>query len=227
MNWSRLGFILADAPKLERNFEARARRSEGHRRHLGAALGRTPLRAQPLHGAARDAAREDRSKAQPHRGVSRVRRWRGISLRVSGAGDAVAGEHRRGAHRVRHCRSRHRVVDSGWRVESLRISLSEDSADGGVAGPYADHPEDRERRAHRDSRSGAGGLRGHVAAACVGTTPEGRAVAVVVGPSREPQGAIRHAVAHAADRAIRARSVHVQPHPQSQRAQQARRCVAG
>ena len=40
-----------------------------------------------------------------------------------------AGEHRRGAHRVRDRRAGHGLVDSGRRVESLRISLPQDAAD--------------------------------------------------------------------------------------------------
>ena len=128
VNWSRLGFILADAPKLERNFEL-ARIDQkviddtweqpwGERRYVRNHCTELRVTLREKTGA----------QTQPHRGVSRVRRWRGISLRVSGAGDAVAGEHRRGAHRVRHRRSRHRLVDSGWRVESLRISLQQDAA---------------------------------------------------------------------------------------------------
>ena len=47
------------------------------------------------------------------------------------------------------------------------------------AGAYADDAQDRERRAHRHSRSRAGRLRGHVAAARVGAAAEGGVVAVI------------------------------------------------
>ena len=101
IDWSRLGFILADAPKLERNFElARVEEKSfdetweqpwGERRFV-----RNRCNEQRV-----DASREDRAAPRHHRGVSRVRRWRGFSLRVPRAAVAGAGGNRRGAHRVR------------------------------------------------------------------------------------------------------------------------------
>ena len=67
----------------------------------------------------------------------------------------------------------------------------------------------------------------HVAAARDGPATQGGVVAVVDGPPGAPARAVRHAVAHAADRRRCGGTVHVRPDPESQRAQQARRCVVG
>ena len=126
---SRLGFLLTDAPKLERNFRGDGVADAQLRRDLGAAVGRASLRAQSLQRAARAADREEsRPDARFDRRVPRLRRRRRLSLRVSGSAAAARREHRRRADRVRRRRARHRVVDSRRRMESLRISLQQDAA---------------------------------------------------------------------------------------------------
>ena len=99
---------------------------------------------------------------------------------------------------------RSRPPPGGYRVASgiaTSISTTRLRSTEVVAGAYAVDTQDRERRAHRHPRSGARGLFGHVAAARVGAAAEGRAVAVIERPRGEPQGAVRDALAHAADRA--------------------------
>ena len=56
---SRLGFLLTDAPKLERNFRGDGVADAQLRRDLGAAVGRAALRSQPLQRDARAAGREE------------------------------------------------------------------------------------------------------------------------------------------------------------------------
>ena len=90
-------------------------------------------------------------------------------------------------------------------------------------GADADHAAHRRRPARRLPRSGAGRLRRHepgqgrrTAAARVADAGRG-------GGQGAAHGAVRHALAHDPDRRPRRRAGRVQPDPQPQRAQQARR----
>ena len=226
---SRLGFILADAPKLERNFRARGVRDAQHRRNLGAALGRAALRAQPLQRAAR--ARS-----------SRRRRWRAgstVVFRVSTTASVSATNSRssRSSTQVEIVEelTEFAVAEpaTAWWIPAgewnrYEYLYQQDAARRSRPGAHADDAAHRERPAHRHPRGGAGRLLRHVAATRARAAAEGGAVAVVerarACSAQAPFATPWRTMQIATDAAG---PVHVGPDPQSQRAEQARRRVLG
>ena len=212
---SRLGFILADAPKLERGFRLAGKRTAERGRNLGTALGRAAVRARPLQRASRPPGREGAARAPPGRRLPRPRRRHRLPLRISGTGGAHRRRDRRRADRIRRRGTGDGLVDPGRRLEPLRIPLPEDAARRGRPGPHADDHPDRERAAYRLPRGGTRRLLGHVASAKRRRAKaQGDALALGRWPARAAQGAVLDALAHAADRGQRGRPLHVRPHPQ-------------
>ena len=216
VDWSRLGFILADAPKLERNFSigAVAQRSFddtweqpwGERRYV------------------RNHGNEMRVTLSEKSGRALVVVFRvfddGVGFRYEFPDQAALKQvnivDELTEFAIAEPATAWWIPGGEWnRYEYL---YNRTPLDGSLAGAHAAHDETRERRAPRHPRSGAGGLRGHVAAAGRGAAAQGRAVAVFERTQGHAHRAVRDALAHAADRGRRARTVHVRPHPQSQRA---------
>ena len=187
------------------------------RRNLGTTLGRIALRARPARRAARLAARKGQRQARIRRRVPRLRRRCRFPLRVPRL-DGRSG-HRRRTHRVRRRSAGHRLVDSGRRMEPLRVPLSAHAAAGSLASAYTDDGAHRPGPAHRLPRSRAGRLRLDVAAPHRGPALPRLALACFGRLESEARGALPHALAHAADRRSRRRAGRVQPHPQPQRTQ--------
>ncbi len=80
---SRLGFLLTDAPKLERNFALASQQHAQRRRDLGAALGRTTLSCATVFNELRVHLRETTPLARASRGrIPRLRRRRRLPLRI-------------------------------------------------------------------------------------------------------------------------------------------------
>ena len=144
---SRLGFILADAPKLERNFKATGSATRGFAETWEQPWGERRYVRNRFNELKVALVETSRARAQSGRGVSRLRRRARVSLRVSGAVAAAPGQHRRGAHRVRDRGKRDGLVDSRRRMESLRIPVPEDAIGRSRAGTHADHDQDRARSA--------------------------------------------------------------------------------
>ena len=193
-------------------------------------MGRAPLRAQPLQRAARaPASRRTRAGARLD-----------VVFRVfdDGIGFRYEFPEQPQLHDVNIddeltefaiAEPAHRVVDPGRRMESLRIPLPPDAAE-----------RSRRRRTRRSrsapttactSRSTKPRWSTTRRCGCAGSTAQ-RLKAVLSPASQGAEGparrAVRHAVAHAADRRHAPAALYdVRPDPQSQRAERARRRVAG
>ena len=171
VDWSRLGFILADQPKLERNFELVdvAQRSFddtweqpwGERRYV------------------RNHGNEMRATLREKSGRELIVVFRvfddGVGFRYEFPKQAALtrGGHRRGADGVCDRGAGHRLVDPWRRMESLRVPLQQDAACRSWTGPHAVDLEARQRRTRGDPRSGAGRLCRHVVAAGDGPATQG------------------------------------------------------
>ena len=154
-----LGFLLTDAPKLERNFDPDGDRAGHGRRDLGAALGRAPLRPQPLQRAARRLRREDWRCAAASTWSS------ACSTTASASATNFPSRPQLTTVNIGEELTEFTIAEPatawwipGRRVEPLRIPLQQDAARRGGPGAHADHDAHRRRPAHRDSRGRAGRL---------------------------------------------------------------------
>ncbi|MCW0416935.1 hypothetical protein NB689_002689 [Xanthomonas sacchari] len=189
------------------------------RRDLGTAMGRAPLRAQPLQRAARGAGRARRPPASLRGGVPGLRRRAWLPLQLSATGRTAGSDHRRGTHRVRHRPRCDRLVDSRRRTHPLRIPVPTHAAARGAAGAHAVHPAQSGRPAPGHPRGGPGRLRRDVVAPRRRPAPACATVAVGGRLEGPPRPALRHTVAHAADQRHRWWPGRFQPDPQPQRTQ--------
>ena len=198
------------APKLERNFKISAVDAAQSSTTPGSSPGAS---GAPCATTTTRCASTLREKAGPRarRGVPRLRRRRGLPLRVSPTSRSS---------------SRSNIVEeltefaiaepaTAWWIPAGEWNRYEylyhrTPLDRGRAGAHADHDEARERPAHGHPRGGAGRLFRHVAAPRRRAAPARPLLSPSsTGPKVARQRAVRHALAHAADRRRCAGPVHV------------------